>query len=232
MTSISIRVHTTVSTTNYGDCKNKNGLAFHTEKLGKSPGLTSSRGVSDTIKLIRKNSDAAAASPSKNKKKMKKKRVRFQAKDDNAMIDIPRWRDLPPEQVAAIWWTPDEMEGLKRDWKGAVYKIDQGETLAQGETPRGLEQYTKDGAWEYHIARLAGFNAVLDEQDHQSSEEDIAKAYKDETKKYVQKAIERAKLDAKEAEKLRLTKAEGLQLLKDASKSKTKHNKKKKKPKT
>jgi len=230
MTSISVRVHTTVSTTNYGDCKNKNSLAFHKEKLGKFPGLTSSRGVNDTVELVgNKNSDAATTSPSK--KKMKKKRVRFQAKDDNAIIDIPRWCDLPPEQVAAIWWIPDEMEGLKRDWKGAVYKIEKGETLAQGETPRGLEQYTKDGAWEYHIARRAGFNAVLDEQDHQSSEEEIAKAYRDETKKYVQKAIERAQQDAKEAENLRLTKLEGLQLLKAASKIKTRHNKKKKKPK-
>lgn len=151
-----------------------------------------------------------------------KKRVRFQAKDDHRIILIPRRHDLPPKQFAQIWWTHDELGELKRNWKGVVYYLDQGETHKEA---RGLEQHTEEGAWEYYSAQRAGWNAVLEEQDHNSCPETISEAYADENAKYVQIALERAKEDAKKAKKIRLRKEEAMLLVKEAQKRKTHHEK-------
>jgi len=195
-------------------------LAYHKKTLAK---LDLNREVSDAtrpVKQRQKNKSGAASST--------KKRVRFQKKEEHTVVFVPRWRDLPVDQAAEIWWTQDALDDLKRDWKYVVYRIDQGETLEDG-AGRGLEQHTEEGAWEYYSAQRTAMNAVLEEQDSRgSSIEEIAEAYTSETAKYVQKAIERALQDAKEAKEVRLRRAEALYLLKEACKVKTKHNKKKK----
>ena len=156
-----------------------------------------------------------------------KKRVRFPAEEVHTVALIPRWRDLP---VAELWWTPAALDDIKRDWKFAVYKIEQGEAPEDGDA-RGLEQHTGNGAWEYFSAQTRARNAVLGEQERQSSCEEIAEVYFSETSHHAQKAIERAKLDAKEAKAHRLRKAEAVLLIKEAAKVKTIHNKKKDKSK-
>jgi len=123
------------------------------------------------------------------------------------------------------------MDDIKREWKYAVYRIEQGgETgITDSKVPRGLEQHTEEGAWQYHSAQRRARNAVLEEQDNRSSHETIAEAYREEALAYVERAVERAKQDAKYAKQYRLSKQDALHLLKEASKTKTRHNKKKKK---
>ena len=123
------------------------------------------------------------------------------------------------------------MDDIKREWKYVVYRIEEGgETgITDNKVPRGLEQHTEEGAWQYHSAQRRARNAVLEEQDHRSCHETIAKAYRNEALPYVETAVERAKKDAKYAKQYRLSKQDALYLLKEASKTKTRHNKKKKK---
>ena len=151
------------------------------------------------------------------------KRVRFQTKEKHTLAHIPRWRDLPDHQLAEIWWSQDAMDDLEREWKFAVYRINNGEVPEDGEA-RGLEQHTENGAWEYYSAQARARNTVLEEQDRRSSDEEIADAYSSATIDYVQQAIERAERDAKEAKANRLRKKEATRLILEASKIKLTHN--------
>ena len=203
MTSVIDTIQTGLPTTPHQD-----SVRYHKTQLAK---VDLNREVSDEPRKAT-GTDAALE---------KKKRVRFQAKEEHAVALIPQWRDLP---VAELWWTLDALNDLKRDWKFAVYKIEQGEVPEDGEA-RGLEQHTGNGAWAYFSAQTRARNAVLGEQDRQSSCEAIAEAYSSETIPHAHKAIERAQLDAKEAKAHRLRKAEAIRLIKEAAKVKTIHNK-------
>lgn len=217
MTSVCIRTGRALVKSTY---HNKNdSIAYHKKTVTKLD--LNTREVSDAGSEQQQPKKRNGAASSTNK------RVRFQMKEDNAVAFVPRWRDLPEDQVAEIWWSPDAMDEVKGDWKYVVYRIEQGETLEDG-AGRGLYQHTDEGAWEYYTAQRTAMNVVLEEQDRLSSIEEIAEAYICQTAKYVQKAIERARQDAKEAREVRLGRAEALHLLKEARKVKTKHNKKKK----
>lgn len=153
-------------------------------------------------------------------------RVRFQAKQYEQCILIPRRQEFSPEDFKKIWWTSDEMEELTQEWKYQAFRIDQGETI---EEPRGLEQYTEEGAWKYYKAQRAAINVVLDEQDKNICFEMIAEKCIAETAKFMLIAVDRAKMDYKEARKNRLRKEEALMLMREASQTKIRHSKKKKK---
>lgn len=122
--------------------------------------------------------------------------------DHNEVFEITHLDDIPADQVAEIWYDPNEYAEIKKSYQLTIFLMENGEKpVEDGEqTTRGLEYRTQEGAWARYENKRDAYNAVLDEQDRQWKEdvddwEAISKVYLDHSTKCLKAACERGMKD-------------------------------------
>lgn len=135
------------------------------------------------------------------------KRVHWPEDDDHELFLIPHLDEFTDEEVADIWFAPDEYADMKNEYKETVFLIEMGKALDEAEhhTARGLEYRTQEGAWARYENKRDAYNAVLDEQDNQwkedcDDEEALRRVYLEHSTKCAANAAKLAQEDAREAQ--------------------------------
>ena len=101
-------------------------------------------------------------------------RVRFR-QDNNEVFFTEHISEIPPEDVANIWYSKKEYLAMKRDMIQTVKTIMKQTAIAEDSdqaTARGLEYRTKIGAQIRQQRRMSSQKVVLNEQLRQSIEGD------------------------------------------------------------
>lgn len=131
------------------------------------------------------------------------KSVRF--RESNQFFPIPHLNDLSDEDIAEIWYEPEDYSEIKSSYQLTIFMMESNELVESDDhTARGLEYRTQQGAWSRYENKRDAYNAVLDEQDRQwkvdkDDHEKISQIYLEHSTKCARAAADRGAADAKEA---------------------------------
>ena len=120
------------------------------------------------------------------------------------VFEVPNCTDYTPEECHRIWYSAHDLDTFTREAVDAARRIGR-RTPKYTDVARGLENKTPQGFQETNLRRMRALMAVLSEQRRQFDmcmEDDllIAQQYFDLSEESVMQALDRAAVDALEAE--------------------------------
>jgi hypothetical protein len=166
----------------------------------------------DSIEVLAKSSNKDASGATVCPYHVPEK-VRFSKK--KKIIKSRKVNDLEKDKKKR-WYCKKELQKIEFGFGAVIELMEKGIELGdnveeeeKGETRRGLEKSTEDGAWKLYERRRDALNAVLVLQEQQRKDrcvdpDVLATAYSTATKEACKEAVKFGKQDAREAKKYRL----------------------------
>lgn len=109
-----------------------------------------------------------------------KKLVRFK-EDPSTHLVMPRYSYMS-EEMRAVWFQSEEFRKIQHDCLKQIRKIDRGETLKDKKyCARGLEGHSRLGNITKKLNRRPAVRAVLESQEDDHGDEEIARRYQQTT---------------------------------------------------
>jgi hypothetical protein len=120
--------------------------------------------------------------------------------------EVPHWRDLPSDEVSAIWYNGEDFESIKRSLVVTLRLMIANKPVGSDQCTRGLEFRTPHGAKYRKKNKLEALTAVWNEQvvqwkDDVTDDEAIRRVYLEQSEKCRETARKFGLHDEKAAQK-------------------------------